>query len=165
MTMTTSKNNLSYTQIYFIGVVWKSVYLLQLKFPFNVIFRAPDEILGVPGPEEFWMPWRMIQKRIPWQSTISQKVGGIFPLPPPPLSGGLRGSFSPLKKLKTKMRSITHNKWLNNLILLYVYQKKIIEMDIHKIATSLLPGKTRGKNDLLFYKFHNTRTDTMYDSG
>ena len=44
-------------------------------------FRAPDEILGLLGPNPFWMSWRMAQKRIsrkhPWKSRISEKNGGV----------------------------------------------------------------------------------------
>ena len=37
------------------------------------------------------------------------------------------------------MKSITHNHWLNRLILLY--QEKIIKIDIRKIATKFTAGR------------------------
>ena len=73
-------------------------------------------------------------------------------------------SFPASKKLKTKMRSTTHNNGLNHFTLLCVYQEKMIKIDIRSEAASLLPGKIRGKSDLVFHKFHNIRTDTAFDT-
>ena len=48
----------------------ESFYLLnkaipqQIQSKMNHIIRAPDEIMGVPGPKMFWLPWRMTQKQI-----------------------------------------------------------------------------------------------------
>ena len=35
-------------------------------------FRAPDEILGVLGPNPFWMSWRMAQKRISRKTSLEK---------------------------------------------------------------------------------------------
>ena len=36
------------------------------------INRAPDKILGVPGPKKFWMPWGMTQKRKSRKATLAK---------------------------------------------------------------------------------------------
>ena len=61
--------------------------------PVNLL-RAPDKILEGPGPNKFWMPWRMT-KKTNFQKNISGKVrfqrwwdhGPLNP-PPPPLRRG-----------------------------------------------------------------------------
>ena len=50
-------------------------------------------------------------------------------------------SISSSKKLKTKIRCITRYNRLNHLILLHVYQEKIIKIDIGKIASKFAAGK------------------------
>ena len=41
---------------------------------------GPDQILRVPGPKKFWMPWRMTQKRISRKTSLAKydfrKSGG-----------------------------------------------------------------------------------------
>ena len=34
--------------------------------------RAPDKMLGMPGPKKFWMSWRMIQKRISLKTFLAK---------------------------------------------------------------------------------------------
>ena len=34
--------------------------------------RVTNEILGVPGPKTFWMPWRMIQKQISRKTSLAK---------------------------------------------------------------------------------------------
>ena len=73
-------------------------------------------------------------------------------------------SFPASKKLKTKMRSTTHNNGLNHFTLWCVYQEKIIKIDIRSEAASLLPEKIRRKSDLVCHKFHNIRIDTAFNT-
>ena len=50
-------------------------------------FRAPDEILGVPGPKKSWMPWRMTQKQVFRKTSLANydfkksRGGGMAPCP------------------------------------------------------------------------------------
>ena len=38
------------------SIHFQPMVVQQLLILNNIIFRAPDEILGVPGPKKFWMP-------------------------------------------------------------------------------------------------------------
>ena len=54
--------------------------------------------------------------------------------------------FSTLKTLKTKITSTAQSNWSNHLILSYVCQEKIIEVDIRNIAKKFIAGKNLKKN-------------------
>ena len=114
ITMISSKYSLSYIQILSIGVTWKWMYLILIKFPFNVNFE-----------QSFWA----------------------------------------LIKLRTKMRSIAHNNWLNQLILIYVFQEKIIKIGFCNIASKITAGKNSRKERFRIFKFYIIRIDSVFDSG
>ena len=58
-------------------------------------------------------------------------------------------SFLALKTLKTKMRSIMSNNWLNNFIHLHVYPGKItIKIHIYKTTNNIISGKDSRREQL-----------------
>ena len=62
--------------------------------------RVPDEILEVPGPKMFWMPWRMTQKQIFRKTSVAKcnfrKNGGRGMTTLATLRRDQRFYFSPL---------------------------------------------------------------------
>ena len=54
-------------------------------------------------------------------------------------------SFSALKRLKTKMRSMMLNNCLNHLMVLHVYHNKIDKVDIREIANEFISRKDSRK--------------------
>ena len=69
--------------------------------------------------------------------------------------------------LKSKMKSATHNNRLNLISFSYQQNKiqNISKLVFSRYPTSLLLEKTREKNKLVYYKFHNIRIDTVFKSG
>ena len=62
--------------------------------------RVPDEILEVPGPKKFWMPWRMTQRQIFRKTSVAKynfrKNGRRGMITLAPLRRNQRFYFSPL---------------------------------------------------------------------
>ena len=83
-----------------IGISIVRANQIKTVFPYNI--QTPDKLLGVSEPKMFWIPWKMIQKRISKKTFLAKydfrKSGGHDPHASPSNSGSEN-----IKKIKISL--------------------------------------------------------------